>query len=76
LIKTSVVAKTFLVFLREHGELLAAATGVQQILVNGRQQGYALSYARPMQELRVINDDVMGGALYRGISSRASGAGS
>jgi hypothetical protein len=29
-----------------------------------------------MQELRVINDDVMGGALYLGISSRASGAGS
>ncbi len=29
--------------------------------VKGRQQRYALSYARPMQELQVINDDVMGG---------------
>jgi len=41
--------------------------------VNGRQQLYALSYARPMQELRVINDDVMGGRSRSKLMPTATG---
>ncbi len=41
--------------------------------VNGRQQRYALSYARPMQELRVINDDVMGGRSRSKLMPTATG---
>ncbi len=41
--------------------------------VNGGQQPYALSYARPMQELRVINDDVMGGGSRSKLLPTATG---
>ena len=41
--------------------------------VDGGQQRYALSYACPMQQLRVINDDVMGGRSRSNVLPTSTG---